>query len=153
METGSNSRQNFGRLAILIAVATIDLLGATMVFPQIPFYAKHLNASPTFIGIIFASFFCAQLLSAPIWGRISDRYGRRPALLIGLSALGIGYVVFAVANSIWMLLLARIIQGAGGGTTGVTQAYVSDTVRPRIVRAPWDGSQPEPMSARWSVPP
>jgi multidrug resistance protein len=130
METGSNSRQNFGRLAILIAVATIDLLGATMVFPQIPFYAKHLNASPTFIGIIFASFFCAQLLSAPIWGRISDHYGRRPALLIGLTALGIGYVVFALANSIWMLLLARIIQGAGGGTTGVTQAYVADTVRP-----------------------
>jgi MFS family permease len=130
MENRSNSRQNFGRLAILIAVAAIDLLGATMVFPQIPFYALHFNASPTFIGIIFASFFLAQLLSAPIWGRISDHYGRRPALLIGLSALGLGYLIFAFANSIWMLLLARMIQGAGGGTTGVTQAYVADTVRP-----------------------
>ena len=130
MEKSSNSRGNFGRLAILIAVATIDLLGATMVFPQIPFYALHFDSSPTFIGVIFASFFLAQLLSAPLWGRISDRYGRRPALLIGLSALGIGYVIFAVANSVWMLLLARIIQGAGGGTTGVTQAYVADTVRP-----------------------
>jgi MFS family permease len=129
MEQGSNSRQDFGRLAILIAVATIDLLGATMVFPQIPFYALHFNSSPTFIGVIFASFFLAQLLSAPIWGRISDRCGRRPALLIGLSALGVGYVIFAMANSVWMLLLARIIQGAGGGTTGVLQAYVADTVR------------------------
>jgi multidrug resistance protein len=80
--------------------------------------------------VIFASFFLAQLLSAPLWGRISDRYGRRPALLIGLSALGIGYLIFALANSVWMLLLARIIQGAGGGTTGVTQAYVADSVRP-----------------------
>jgi multidrug resistance protein len=130
MENSSNTRQSFGRLAILIAVATIDLLGATMVFPQIPFYAKHFNSSPTFIGVIFASFFLAQLLSAPVWGRISDRYGRRPALLIGLAALGIGYVIFALANSLWMLLLARFIQGAGGGTTGVTQAYVADTVRP-----------------------
>jgi len=129
MQKSSNSRGNFGRLAILIAVATIDLLGATMVFPQIPFYALHFDSSPTFIGVIFASFFLAQLLSAPLWGRISDRYGRRPALLIGLSALGIGYVIFALANSVWMLLLARIIQGAGGGTTGVTQAYVADTVR------------------------
>lgn len=126
----SSSRQNFGRLAILIAVAAIDLLGATMIFPQIPFFALHFNSSPTFIGVIFASFFLAQLLSAPIWGRISDHYGRRPALLIGLSALGIGYLIFAVANSVWMLLLARIIQGAGGGTTGVTQAYVADSVRP-----------------------
>jgi len=130
MEKSSNTRQSFGRLAILIAVAAIDLLGATMVFPQIPFYAKHFNSSATFIGIIFASFFLAQLLSAPIWGRISDRYGRRPALLIGLTALGFGYVTFALANSLWMLLLARFIQGAGGGTTGVTQAYVADTVRP-----------------------
>jgi multidrug resistance protein len=130
METSSNTRQSFGRLAILIAVATIDLLGATMVFPQIPFYAKHFNSSDTFIGVIFASFFLAQLLSAPLWGVISDRYGRRPALLIGLTALGFGYVIFALANSLWMLLLARFIQGAGGGTTGVTQAYVADTVQP-----------------------
>ena len=129
MEQEGNSRRDFGRLGILIAVAAIDLLGATMIFPQIPFFALHFNSSPTFIGLIFASFFLAQLLSAPIWGRVSDRYGRRPALLIGLSALGIGYLIFAVANSLWMLLLARIIQGAGGGTTGVTQAYVADTVR------------------------
>lgn len=130
MEKTSNSRQNFGRLAILIAVATVDLLGATMVFPQIPFYALHFKSSPTFIGVIFASFSLAQLVSAPLWGRVSDRYGRRPALLIGLTALGIGYLVFALADSVWMLLLARIIQGAGGGTTGVLQAYVADTVRP-----------------------
>jgi len=130
MEQARNSRQDFARLAILIAVATIDLMGAAMVFPQIPFYALHFKSSPTMIGVILASFFVAQLASAPLWGRISDKYGRRPALLIGLGALGCGYLIVASATSIWMLLVARLVQGAGGGTTGVTQAYVADTVRP-----------------------
>jgi len=130
MEQTRNARQDFGRLAILIAVATIDLMGAAMVFPLIPYYALRFKSSPTTIGVILASFSLAQLISAPIWGRVSDKYGRRPALLIGLAALGLGYLVVGFANSKWMLLVARAIQGAGGGTTGVTQAYVADTVQP-----------------------
>src|SRR5262245_15019416 len=130
MEQARNSRQDFARLAILIAVATVDLMGAAMVFPLIPFYALRFKSSPTMIGIILASFFVAQLAAAPIWGRVSDHYGRRPALLIGLAALGCGYLIVGFAASPWMLLIARMVQGAGGGTTGVTQAYVADTVRP-----------------------
>jgi MFS family permease len=130
MEQGRNSRQDFGRLAILIAVATIDLMGAAMVFPLIPFYALRFNSSPTTIGFIFASFSLAQLAAAPLWGRVSDRYGRRPALLIGLGAMGFGFLIVGFATTEWMLLVARIVQGAGGGTTAVTQAYVADTVRP-----------------------
>jgi multidrug resistance protein len=130
MEQTGNTRQDFARLAILIAVATIDLMGAAMVFPLIPFYALRFNSSPTTIGVILASFFVAQLAAAPLWGRVSDRYGRRPALLIGLAALGVGYLIVGFATSKWMLLVARAVQGAGGGTTAVTQAYVADTVRP-----------------------
>ena len=130
MEQPRNSRQDFARLAVLIAVATVDLMGAAMVFPLIPFYALRFDASPTMIGLILSSFSLAQLVSAPIWGRVSDRYGRRPALLIGLAGLGLGYVIVGFATSMWVLLLARVVQGLGGGTTGVTQAYVADTVRP-----------------------
>jgi len=120
----------FKRLIVLIAVATVDMIGGAMVFPLIPFYALKLNASPTTIGMIMASFFVAQLISAPLWGRVSDRYGRRPALLIGLGASTIAFFVFGFANSIWLLFLCRIVQGMGGGTTGVLNAYVSDTVPP-----------------------
>src|SRR5918997_597674 len=67
---------------------------------------------------------------SPAGGRVSDRYGRRPALLIGLSASAVAYVVFGLATSVWLLFLSRIVQGAGGGTTGVAQAYVADTVEP-----------------------
>src|SRR5690606_34704363 len=72
-----------------------------------------------------------QLIAAPLWGRVSDRYGRRPALLAGLAAAAVAYLVFAFANSIWLLFLSRIVQGAGGGTVGVIQAYVADALEPK----------------------
>ena len=125
-----SSRDQFKRLMVLIAVATVDMVGGAMVFPLIPFYALKLNASPTIIGMIIASFFVAQLISAPLWGRVSDRYGRRPALLIGLGASTAAFFVFGFANAVWLLFLCRVVQGLGGGTTGVLQAYVSDTVPP-----------------------
>src|SRR6266576_656505 len=98
------------RLTILIAVACIDLMGGAMVFPLIPFYALHLNISPLRIGVIMSSFFVAQLISAPLWGRISDRYGRRPALLIGLGASAVAFAVFGFADSVWLLLASRVVQ-------------------------------------------
>src|SRR5205823_11659925 len=64
-------------------------------------------------------------------GRVSDRYGRRPALLIGLGASTVAYAVFGLADSVWLLFASRLVQGAGGGTTGVAQAYVADTVEPK----------------------
>ncbi len=118
----------FRRLAVLIAVNFVDMIGFMIVLPLLPFYALKLQASPETIGQLIASFSVAQLISAPIWGRVSDRYGRRPALLIGLSASAAAYVVFGLAHSVWLLFLSRVVQGAGGGTTGVAQAYVADTV-------------------------
>lgn len=120
----------FRRLAVLIAVNFVDMIGFMIVLPLLPFYALKLHATPETIGRLIASFSVAQLVSAPIWGRVSDRYGRRPALLIGLSASAAAYVVFGLAHSVWLLFVSRLVQGAGGGTTGVAQAYVADTVDP-----------------------
>ena len=103
-------------------------LDGAMVFPLIPFYALKFHASPTTIGMIIASFFVAQLVSAPIWGRVSEHTGRRPALLVSLSASAAAFWVFGFANTVWLLFLCRIVQGTGGGTTGVLQAYIADTV-------------------------
>jgi MFS family permease len=125
-----SARDQFKRLTVLIAVATVDMIGGAIVFPLIPFYALKLDASPSVVGMILASFFVAQLISAPIWGRVSDRYGRRPALLIGLTASTAAYFVFGFANAVWLLFLCRVVQGLGGGTTAVLHAYVSDTVPP-----------------------
>ena len=124
------SRDQLRRLAVLIAASGIDMIGFAMVFPLLPLYARDLSATPEEIGVLLAAYSVAQLLMAPIWGRVSDRYGRRPALLIGLSAAAAAYVVFAFADSFWLLLLSRLVQGAGGGTTAVAQAYVADTIQP-----------------------
>jgi MFS family permease len=82
------------------------------------------------VGLLVSSFSVAQLLSAPLWGRFSDRFGRRPALLVALAASAIAYVIFGFADSLFVLFLSRVVQGAGGGTTGVVQAYVADSTKP-----------------------
>ncbi len=122
---------NLGKLLVLMATAFMDMVGALMVIPLLPFYATELGADARALAVLVSAFSAVQLLSAPLWGRVSDRYGRRPALLIGLGAAAIGYVIFAFSHTYWMLLLSRIVQGAGGGTVGVIQAYVADAVQPK----------------------
>ncbi|GAC1649028.1 MAG: tetracycline resistance MFS efflux pump [Gemmatimonadaceae bacterium] len=130
---------------MLMITAFVDMVGVLIVLPLLPFYAKELMGGGYTLGwgafsisvgagqvvaVLMSSFAGAQLLSAPLWGRFSDRYGRRPALMVGLIASVVSYVFFAFANSLWLLFLSRIVQGAGGGTVGVVQAYVADTTRP-----------------------
>ncbi len=119
-----------GKLVILMVSAFVDMLGMLMLVPLLPFYAENLGANGTIVGLLIASFPIAQLLSAPYWGRFSDRFGRRPALMVSLLASAIAFVVFAYADSLWLLFLSRIVQGAGGGTVGVIQAYVADATKP-----------------------
>ncbi|MGH9260828.1 MAG: MFS transporter, partial [Acidimicrobiales bacterium] len=118
------------RLWVLMAVCFVDMLGFMMVGPLMPFYALAFNARDWMVGPLLSAFAVAQLVSSTYWGRFSDRYGRRPALLVGLSAAAIAFVVFGFATTLWMLFAARLVQGLGGGTTGVAQAYVADTMAP-----------------------
>jgi multidrug resistance protein len=120
-----------GKLTVLMITAFVDMLGLAMVIPLLPFYATKLGASATIVGILIAAFSIAQLASAPLWGKFSDRYGRRPALLAGLIISAVAYVIFAYASTLWLLLLSRVVQGLGGGTIGVVQAYVADASDPK----------------------
>ena len=118
------------KLWILMITAFIDMVGLLMVIPILPFYAKELGAGGLIVGMLVSSFAVAQLLSAPMWGRFSDAYGRRPALLVGLAASAIAYVIFGFAHSLALLFISRLVQGAGGGTVSVIQAYVADATEP-----------------------
>jgi multidrug resistance protein len=119
-----------GKLIVLMITAFIDMVGTLMIIPLMPFYAKQFGANGLVVGLLVSSFSVAQLVSAPLWGRFSDRYGRRPALMVGLAASAVAYVIFAYANSLWLLFLSRLVQGSGGGTVSVIQAYVADGVKP-----------------------
>jgi MFS transporter, DHA1 family, tetracycline resistance protein len=118
------------RLAILFLTVFVDLVGFGIVLPLLPFYADRFGASGTQIAVLVFSYSAAQLLLAPIWGRLSDRYGRRPILIIGLLGSAVSYVVFAFAGSILALLLSRIMAGVGGANIPVAQAYIADITPP-----------------------
>jgi MFS family permease len=129
------------KLFTLMATAFMDMVGLLMIIPLLPFYVKTLGGAGIDVlglhfgigiisGFIIAAFTVAQLLSAPMWGRFSDRVGRRPTLLIALSASAIAYLIFGFAHSLLLLFISRIVQGAGGGTVGVIQAYVADSTAP-----------------------
>jgi len=134
-----------GKLVVLMITAFMDMVGILMVVPLLPFYAQDLNGSGyvsralaalhmsgdgAVVSLLIATFAIVQLVSAPYWGRVSDRFGRRPAMMIGLGGSAIAYLVFAYAPTLDWLFLSRIVQGAGGGTVGVIQAYVADSTRP-----------------------
>lgn len=118
------------RLSVLMATAFIDMIGFAMVLPLLPFYALRLGAQEWMVGPLVASFAIAQLASSPGWGRVSDRYGRRPVILAGLLAGAVAYMIFGLATALWLLFLSRAAQGLGGGTTGVIQAYIADSTDP-----------------------
>jgi MFS family permease len=119
-----------GRLLVLFVTAFVDMVGLTMILPLLPYYATKLGGSATVVGLLISAFSVAQLAAAPAWGRFSDRYGRRPAILAGLVITAVAYGVFAFAGSVAALLLSRVVQGLGGGTIGVVQAYVADASPP-----------------------
>src|SRR5262249_57737771 len=117
-ENVTDRKTDIGKVVILMITAFIDMVGTLMIIPLLPFYAKSFGANGLVVGLLVSSFAVAQLLSAPAWGRFSDRYGRRPALIVGMSASAIAYVIFAYFNTLSLLLLSRLRpQGAGGHAT------------------------------------
>ncbi|MCB1033628.1 MAG: MFS transporter, partial [Acidobacteria bacterium] len=119
------------QLWVLMGTVFVDMIGMLMILPLLPYYAVKYNAAGIEVGLLTALFAAAQVMSAPFWGRISDRHGRRPVILSGLFASAVGFVFFGLENALWMLFATRLMQGVGGGTIGVIQAYVSDSVGPK----------------------
>src|ERR1700719_1616799 len=101
-----------------------------MVIPFLSYYAREYGASGTTVGMVVGVYSIMQFFFAPIWGRLSDRIGRRPVLLLGLTASCTGYAMFAFARGLTLLFVSRVIAGAGGATIGTAQAYIADVTTP-----------------------
>ena len=117
-------------IPIVIATVFIDVIGFGIVLPLLPSYAARMGGAPGTIGLLVASYSAIQFILAPIWGRVSDRIGRRPVLLIGLAGSVASYLVFAFAGSLPMLLFSRLLDGGSGATINVAQAYLADETTP-----------------------
>lgn len=118
------------RIWVLMAIVFVDMVGFLVVLPLLPFYAESMGASATAVGVLISVFAFAQLTTAPFWGNLSDHYGRRPMILLGLLTSAAAYFLFGLATTVWVLLLSRVVQGVGAGINGVVQAYVSDAAPP-----------------------
>jgi MFS transporter, DHA1 family, tetracycline resistance protein len=113
-------------LFIIFTTIFIDLVGFGIVLPVLPLYAQTFGASPLIIGIIVASFSLMQFFFMPVWGRVSDRIGRRPVILWSLVASAISYIIYGFAHSLLILILSRIFAGIAGATVSTAQAYIAD---------------------------
>lgn len=114
-------------LLVLFLTIFVDLLGFGIVIPLLPFYARHYGASGWLVGATVAVYSLMQFFFSPVWGRLSDRIGRRPVMLISLTGGVIGYTAFAFSTSLAMLFASRVIAGIAAANIGTAQAYVADS--------------------------
>jgi MFS transporter, DHA1 family, tetracycline resistance protein len=115
-------------LLVIFITVFIDLVGFGIVIPVLPFYAEgtKFGATPSQVGLLFASYSVMQLVFAPVLGRLSDKHGRRPVLLVSLLGTALGFLILGFATTLWMLFVGRIVDGISGGNISTAQAYVAD---------------------------
>ena len=117
-------------MPILFLIVFIDLVGFGLVIPLLPFYAERFGASPLQMTLLFAVYSLMSMLAAPLWGRLSDRIGRRPVLMASMAAAALAYLWLGVATELWMVFAARAFAGACAGNIAAAQAYIADVTPP-----------------------
>src|SRR5262245_19243568 len=118
-------------LLSIFLIVLVDVLGLTIILPLLPFYAESLGATPISVGMLVSAYAICQLIAGPPLGALSDRVGRRPVLLVSQIGTFIGFLILASAQTLWVVFLARIIDGLTAGNLTVAQAYISDVATPQ----------------------
>jgi DHA1 family tetracycline resistance protein-like MFS transporter len=113
-------------LVLVLTFVFIDVLGFSLILPLLPYYAETFDATPAAVGLLLGANALAQLIGAPIIGRLSDRYGRRPMLILSIAGTVTSFLILALANSLWVLFASRILDGLLGGNISLAQAYITD---------------------------
>jgi MFS transporter, DHA1 family, tetracycline resistance protein len=129
------------RLLPILGITFIDIVGFSMLIPMLPYFVTHFGVSPFVVGLLMSTFSLCQFVSAPLWGSLSDRIGRKMVLIISQIGATIGWAMLGLAPNIavWLAIapitvvfIARVVEGVSGGNISITQAYVADLVEPRM---------------------
>jgi len=123
---GSEEKLDFKKILPVFVIVLIDLLGMTIIIPLMPLYAASFGANAFVIGALGAAYPIMQFIGAPILGRLSDRFGRRPVLIVSQIGTLLGFILLGVANSIWLLFVSRFIDGISGANIATAQAVITD---------------------------
>jgi DHA1 family tetracycline resistance protein-like MFS transporter len=117
-------------LPVIYFIVFLDLVGFGFILPQLPYYAERFGATGVWVGAILTAYSAAQLVGASLLGRLSDRVGRRPVLLMSLAGSAASFLIFGLAGSLWVLLAARALAGLFGGSIAAAQAVIADVTTP-----------------------
>src|SRR5512146_3184037 len=118
---------DFRRILPVLVIVLIDLMGLSIIVPLLPLFAARFGATPLVVGILQATYPMMQLLGGPFLGRLSDRFGRKPILLVSQLGTCAGFILLGFANALWLLFLSRIIDGLSGANISTAQAAIADS--------------------------
>jgi MFS family permease len=114
----------------IFLIVVVDILGMTIMFPLLPFYAEHLGAGPLGAGLLISVYAVCQLFGGPLLGRLSDHTGRKPLLVVSQIGTLFGLTLLAFTNTLWVVFLSRVIDGLTAGNISLAQAYIADVTKP-----------------------
>ncbi|GAB4546663.1 MAG: tetracycline resistance MFS efflux pump [Anaerolineales bacterium] len=126
-ETSQEQKLDFKRILPVLVIVLVDLMGLSIIIPLLPLYAARFGSSPLVIGLLQAAYPLMQFIGAPILGRLSDRFGRKPVLIASQLGTLSGFILLGFANSLWLLFLSRIIDGLSGANISTAQAAIADS--------------------------
>src|SRR3990172_11845072 len=126
-ENSSNEKLDFKRILPILVIVLVDLMGLSIIIPLLPLFAARFGSSPLTIGILQAAYPLMQFVGAPILGRLSDRFGRKPVLFTSQIGTLAGFILLGFANTLWLLFLSRIIDGLSGANISTAQAAIADS--------------------------
>ncbi|MCJ7695767.1 MAG: MFS transporter, partial [Anaerolineaceae bacterium] len=124
-------KPNSKQLILIFIFVFLDLLGYSLILPLLPFYASDFGATIALVGLLGTVNGLGQLIAAPIIGRLSDRYGRRPLLIISIAGTILGFLLLGFAQNLWMVFISRAVDGLLGGNTALARAYITDITEPK----------------------
>ncbi len=124
------TKANNRALALVYATIFLDVLGLGILIPVLPYFAQQYRTDALTVGFLSAAFSIAQFMASPFLGALSDRIGRRPVILFNIFGSSMAYFLFGWASTLWLLMLARVLEGITGGSISTAQAYIADVTPP-----------------------